>query len=145
MVAPGPKAALRPRKDLNTPHPAHHLPSTTRAPDLHNSLTVTSGGDGQGQPLTPTRNLQDYQLRIAFPDILAKGSEQVVVVSYEGRLSGQEESPVYGVKFAAIKPDYGFLLYPARWFPFNELTADRYTPTPAVTVTEGLTGVTGGL
>jgi hypothetical protein len=95
--------------------------------------------------LTPTRNLQEYQLRIAFPDILAKGSEQEVEVNYEGRLSGQEELPGDGVKFAAIKPDYGFLLYPARWFPVNEYTADRYTAEFAVTVPEGFTVVTGGI
>ncbi|MCX6587129.1 MAG: M1 family aminopeptidase [Acidobacteria bacterium] len=118
---------------------------TTIALDLHNSLNVTSVMDGQGRALTPTRNLQEYQLHIAFPDILSKGTEQEVVVSYEGRLSGQEESPVYGVKFAAIKPDYGFLLYPARWFPVNEYTADRYTAELAVTVPEGFTVVTGGI
>lgn len=113
--------------------------------DLHNSLNVTSVVDGQGKALTPTRNLQEYQLRIAFPDILAKGSEQEVVVNYEGRLSGQEESPVYGVKFAAIKPEYSFLLYPARWFPVNEYTADRYTAEFAITVPENFNVVAGGI
>jgi tetratricopeptide (TPR) repeat protein len=113
--------------------------------DLHNSLNVTSVVNGKGQALTPTRNLQEYQLRVAFPDILAKGSEQEIVVNYEGRLSGQEESPVYGVKFAAIKPEYAFLLYPARWFPVNEYTADRYTAEFAITVPEGFTVVAGGI
>ena len=113
--------------------------------DLHNSLTVKSVTDGKGAPLTPTRNQQDFQLRIAFPDTLQKGSDQEVVVTYEGRLSGQEESPVYGVKFVAIKPEYAFLLYPARWFPVNEYTADRYTSEFTITVPEDYKIIGGGM
>ena len=36
---------------------------------------------------------------------------------FDGRLSGQEDSPVYGIKFASIQNDFAYLLYPARWFP----------------------------
>ena len=56
---------------------------------------------------------------------------------YDGRLSGDEESPIYGIKFAAIQNDYAFLLYPSRWFPVSGYTADRFTSTMNITVPQG--------
>ena len=36
---------------------------------------------------------------------------------------------MYGIKFASIQKDHAFLMYPARWFPVNDYTVDRYTAT----------------
>ena len=46
--------------------------------------------------------------------------------SYEGQFTGTEDSPVYGITFAELKPDFGFLLYPSRWFPVNGYTVNRF-------------------
>ena len=35
-----------------------------------------------------------------------EGKPVTVTFYYDGRLSGQEDSPVYGIKFAAIQNDY---------------------------------------
>ena len=42
-------------------------------------------------------------------------------------MTGKEDSPVYGIKFAAIQNDSAYLMYPARWFPVNDYTVDRFT------------------
>ena len=65
-------------------------------------------------------------MRLSFDQPLPKGQPQTVTFFYDGRLTGQEDSPVYGIKFAAIHPDYAYLLYPARWFPVNGYTTDRF-------------------
>src|SRR2546429_186252 len=37
------------------------------------------------------------------------------------------------VKFTALHPDFGYLLYPARWFPIAGYTVDRFTADLRVT------------
>ncbi len=37
---------------------------------------------------------------------VAKGKESTLTFAYDGRLTGNEESPVYGIKFAAIQHDF---------------------------------------
>ncbi|MBV9083299.1 MAG: tetratricopeptide repeat protein, partial [Acidobacteriaceae bacterium] len=49
-----------------------------------------------------------------------------VAISYDGKLTGNEDSPVYGIKFAALHPDFGYLLYPSRWFPVSGYTVNRF-------------------
>ena len=44
---------------------------------------------------------------------------------------------MYGIKFASIQKDHAFLMYPARWFPVNDYTADRYTADINITVPAG--------
>lgn len=105
--------------------------------ELHNALNVSRITDDAGVEMTSTRSQSDSTLRIALPQPLPKGQAKTVIVNYEGRLTGNEESPVYGIKFAAIKEDGTFLMYPARWFPVNEYTVDRYTAQMDVTVPTG--------
>ncbi len=64
---------------------------------------------------------------------------------YDGRLTGQEDSPVYGIKFAAIHPDYAYLMYPARWFPVSGYTTDRFAADMRITVPMGYTVLGSGL
>jgi Peptidase family M1 domain len=59
-------------------------------------------------------------------------------------MTGSEDSPIYGIKFAAIQNDYAFLLYPSRWFPVSGYTSDRFTSTINVTVPAGFTVVGSG-
>ena len=48
---------------------------------------------------------------------------------------------MFGIKFAAIHPDFAYLMYPARWFPVNDYTTDRFASDLKVTVPSGLSSV----
>ena len=76
---------------------------------------------------------------------LPKGQPAVITFNYDGRLTGNEDSPIYGIKFAAIQNDYAFLLYPARWFPVSGYTTDRFTSKINVTVPQGFTVLGSGI
>ena len=77
-------------------------------------------------------------MRLSLPQPLPKGKPATLTFDYDGKLTGQEESPVYGIKFAAITPDFAYLMYPARWFPVNDYTTDRFASDMKVTVPDGL-------
>lgn len=112
--------------------------------ELHNNLNVVSVTDESGAEIGTTRLQADYSIRLALPSAMAKGSSKTLTISYEGRLTGTEESPVYGIKFAAIKEDFSYLMYPARWFPVNDYTVDRYVSEWHLTVPTGYKVVGGG-
>jgi aminopeptidase N len=105
--------------------------------DLNNALNVSRIADGTGRQIPASRSQQDYAVRLNFPDSINKGQSTTLTFNYDGKLTGQEESPVYGIKFASIQNDFGYLMYPARWFPVNEYTADRYTAELRITVPSG--------
>ncbi len=113
--------------------------------ELNNNLTISRIVDGQGRQIQVSRNPQDNSVRLAFPGPMPKGQPVDVTFTYDGRLTGKEESPIYGVKFAAIQNDYAFLLYPSRWFPISGYTSDRFTSTINVTVPEGFRVVGSGM
>ncbi len=94
--------------------------------ELNNALNVSKAVDGRGAPLAVARNGQDFTIRVSYPSSLPKNQEAQVSITYDGKLTGDEDSPVYGLKFAALHPDYGYLLYPARWFPVSGYTTDRF-------------------
>lgn len=102
--------------------------------ELNNALTVAKIADGKGRDVQFSRNTQDFTVRVNLPEALAKGTPETLKFTYEGRFTGREESPVYGIKFANIQSDYAFLLYSARWFPINGYTTDRYSSEYAITV-----------
>jgi aminopeptidase N len=105
--------------------------------ELNNALQVSRVVDGTGRQISASRSNQDFSVRLNFPEALPKGEISTVVFQYDGRLTGMEESPVYGVKFASIREDGGYLMYPARWFPVNEYTADRHGMRMKITVPDG--------
>ena len=78
-------------------------------------------------------------MRLNFDQPLPKGKPVTVTFYYDGKLSGQEDSPVYGIKFAAIHPEFAYLMYPARWFPVSGYTTDRFGADLHVTVPMGYT------
>ncbi len=94
--------------------------------ELNNALTVSKAVDGSGQTLATARNEQDFSVKVAFAKSLSKGQPTQIALTYSGKLTGDEESPVNGIKFAALHPDYGYLLYPARWFPVSGYTVSRF-------------------
>ncbi len=95
--------------------------------ELNNALSVTKAVDGSGKPLQTGRNAQDFTVNVAVPQGLHKSQPYEISLTYDGKLTGNEDSPVSGIKFAALHPDYGYLLYPARWFPVNGYTVNRFS------------------
>jgi aminopeptidase N len=101
--------------------------------ELNNALTVSKAVDGSGKPLETSRNPQDFTVKVSFPGTLQKNQASEISLTYDGKLTGNEDSPVSGIKFAALHPDFGYLLYPARWFPIAGYTVDRFTADLRVT------------
>lgn len=118
--------------------------ASTATFELNNNLNISKITDEQGQSIQATRNQQENSVRLTFPSGLPKGRATTVIFSYDGRLTGSEESPIYGIKFAAIQNDFAFLLYPARWFPISGYTSDRFTATMHISVPQGFQAIGAG-
>ncbi len=112
--------------------------------ELNNALAISRITDDKGQTLQSSRNQSDNTVRVTFPSGLPKGQPAVITFNYDGRLTGSEDSPIYGIKFAAIQNDYAFLLYPSRWFPVSGYTSDRFTSKINVKAPPDFTVVGGG-
>lgn len=112
--------------------------------ELNNALNLSRVVDDSGQQIPASRNQQDFSVRLNFPQPIAKGKQASLTFTYDGRLTGQEDSPVFGIKFAALHNDFGYLMYPARWFPVNDYTADRYKADLRITVPAGYRVVSSG-
>lgn len=102
--------------------------------ELNNALTVSKAADNAGQALTTSRNTQDFTVTAVSPVPLQKGQPTQMTFTYDGKLSGSEDSPISGIRFAALHPDFGYLLYPARWFPVNGYTTNRFAADLHITV-----------
>jgi len=113
--------------------------------ELNNALNIARVTDEQGNQIPASRNQTDSTIRLTFPQPLAKGKPVTITFEYDGRLTGNEESPVYGIKFAAIHPDFAYLMYPARWFPVNGYTTDRFAAEMHITVPSGYTALGTGM
>ena len=113
--------------------------------ELHNALSVNKAVDEQGRNLEVNRSAQDFSVKVFFPEPLAKSKPVTVTLTYEGRLTGQEESPISGIQFGVIGKDAAWLLYPARWFPVSGYTTDRYTMDLAVSVPAGYRVLSSGI
>jgi hypothetical protein len=111
---------------------------------FHQALDLRSVTDGAGEVATSQR-LPDSNIRVVFGQALPKGKRASLTFDYEGRLTGNEESPVWGIKFAAIHEDNAYLMYPARWFPVNDYTVDRFSMDLKVTVPAGFNVAASGL
>jgi aminopeptidase N len=101
--------------------------------ELNNALNLNRVTGKDGAQLTASRYQEDMSVRVALPQPLPKGQPATLTFVYGGKLTGQEESPVFGIKFAAITPDVAYLMYPARWFPVSGYTVDRFTSEITVT------------
>ena len=112
--------------------------------ELNNALNVSKVVDDAGNQIPASRS-GELAVRLNFPAPLAKGKPTSVTFNYDGRITGTEESPVYGIKFASIQNDYAYLMYPSRWFPINDYTVDRYTADLHITVPTGFKVLASGL
>lgn len=102
--------------------------------ELNNALDLQKVTDKDGHQISASRYQEDQSVRLNLPQPLARGTATTLTFTYGGKLTGQEESPVFGIKFAAITPDVAYLLYPARWFPVNDYTVDRFASDFKITV-----------
>jgi len=113
--------------------------------ELNNALNVSRVVDGNGRQIPASRSQQDFTVRLTFDQPQPKGKPVNLTFEYDGRLTGDEESPVYGIKFAAIHNDYAYLMYPSRWFPINGYTVDRYSAELNITVAAGNRVIASGI
>lgn len=111
---------------------------------LHQALDVREVRDAAGDPVG-TQRLPDSNIRVLLPQALPKGKPTSLTFDYDGKLAGSEESPVWGIKFAAIHETHAYLMYPARWFPVNDYTVDRFAMDLKVTVPAGFSVAASGL
>jgi len=113
--------------------------------ELNNALSLDKVTDEQGRQIPASRLQEDMSVRLTLPQPIPKGQSGALTFTYDGKLTGEEESPVFGIKFAAIHPDFAYLLYPARWFPVNEYTVDRFSSDLKITVPTGYQVLASGI
>jgi tetratricopeptide (TPR) repeat protein len=113
--------------------------------ELNNALNLETVTDEAGRQVPASRTAQDMSVRLSLAGTLPKGKPTTLTFVYGGKLTGTEESPVWGIKFAAIHPDFAYLMYPGRWFPVNDYTTDRFTTDLRVTVPSGFKVIASGL
>lgn len=112
--------------------------------ELNGALVINKVTDDQGHTLNASRSGSDAGFRISF-DALPKGKPLTLTFDYSGKLTGAEDSPVYGIKFAAIHQDFAYLMYPARWFPVSGYSVDRFAADLNITVPTGYRVVATGV
>jgi tetratricopeptide (TPR) repeat protein len=113
--------------------------------ELHNRLELEGVTDSSGEEVRESRSYDTFTAEVYLRERLMKGDTQQLTFRYGGQLTGREDSPVWGVNFAAIHPDYGYLMYPARWFPVHGYTADRFRAQMKITVPSGFRVLGSGL
>ena len=62
--------------------------------ELNNALNVSRVVDDKGKQISASRSQQDFTVRLNFDSPLPKGRPVTVTFYYDGRLTGQEDSPV---------------------------------------------------
>src|SRR5215813_8490799 len=68
---------------------------TSASFELNNALNVSRVTDASGKQVPASRNQQDSTIRLSFDQPLPKGQPQTITFQYDGKLTGQEDSPVY--------------------------------------------------
>jgi aminopeptidase N len=109
--------------------------------ELNNSLSLSKVLDEEGKQVPASRSQSDMTVRLNLSQSLKRGKAAALTFIYDGKITGAEESPVFGIKFAAIHPDYAYFMYPSRWFPVNDYTADRFSSDMKITVPSGFSVV----
>lgn len=113
--------------------------------ELHNGLQVSRVAGEQNEEIPFERSNENYGVRVNLPQAIPKGQFGTLSFTYRGRLTGKEESPVFGINFAAIHENYAYLMYPARWFPVSGYTSDRFTAEMNITVPSGYKALASGI
>ena len=115
---------------------AQEVSSAVRV-ELHPNLNVTVVKSAEGKTLGFERDSQNpLNLIVNLLSPVAPGAKVTLTFTYAGPLANEENSPVPGVRAAAINRDGAFLLLPARWFPLTNYPSNRYTATFRLNVPE---------
>jgi len=115
---------------------AQEVSSSVRV-ELHPNLNVTVVKSAEGKTLGFERDNQNpLNLIVNLLSPVAPGAKVTLTFTYAGPLANEENSPVPGVRAAAINRDGAFLLLPARWFPLTNYPSNRYTATFRLNVPE---------
>jgi aminopeptidase N len=115
---------------------AQEVSSAVRV-ELHPNLNVTEVKSAEGKTLGFERDNQNpLTLIVNLLTPVAPGGKVTLTFTYAGPLANEENSPVPGVRAAAINRDGAFLLLPARWFPLTNYPSNRYTATFRLNVPE---------
>ena len=115
---------------------AQEVSSAVRV-ELHPNLNVTEVKSAEGKTLGFERDTQNpLNLIVNLLTPVAPGAKVTLTFTYAGPLANEENSPVPGVRAAAINRDGAFLLLPARWFPLTNYPSNRYTATFRLNVPE---------
>jgi aminopeptidase N len=105
--------------------------------ELHPNLNVTDVRSAENKTLSFERDTQNpLTLIVNLLSPVATGAKVSLTFTYAGPLANEENSPVPGVRAAAITRDGAFLLLPARWFPLTNYPSNRYTATFHLNVPE---------
>ena len=127
----------------------HHLSATavvsfTAPPSLdvvtfgfHPALKITTITDENGKLLDGER-MADGSVRVTPATPFVQGQTEHWTFQYEGKLTGDEDGPVPGLRLAAIEEPISYLLYPARWFPMTGYMTDRFTAVMHIRVPQGM-------
>ena len=112
--------------------------------ELNNAFNVSKAVDAKGESVSTSRNAQDFTVRVMIPGGVIKNQPTFVSLAYDGKLTGKEDSPVSGIRFGALHPDFSYLMYPSRWFPINNYSVNRYAADLNITTPEGYRVVSSG-
>jgi tetratricopeptide (TPR) repeat protein len=108
---------------------------------FHPALKITSITDESGKLLTGERS-PDGTIRVTPSAPLFGGQAVRWSFAYEGTLAGSENSPIEGLRLAAIQEPITYLLYPARWFPvpggLSGYLTGRFTAEMHIRVPQGM-------
>ncbi|HEY0307736.1 MAG TPA: M1 family aminopeptidase [Acidobacteriaceae bacterium] len=110
---------------------------TTASFELNRSLQVASVYIDKKQPLNASRNAADNTVQVILPQPMAKNLQATITFEYKGVLQGTTNSPIEGVRTAAISDPISVLLYPGRWFPLAGYLTDRFIAEMHITVPAG--------
>src|SRR5437764_15459746 len=78
--------------------------------ELNNALNLSKVIDEDGRQIPASRMQQDMSVRLTLPQMLQKGKPAALTFAYDGQVTGGEESPVFGIKFAAIHPEFSYFI-----------------------------------
>jgi tetratricopeptide (TPR) repeat protein len=114
--------------------------------ELNNGLNVSRVEDQEGKQVPASRSRQDFTVRASFDPPLEQGKPVTLTFHYDGQLTGNpDDSPVWGIRFAAIHPEFAYLMYPARWFPISGYSTDRYSAAMNISVPQGFKVLGSGI
>ena len=104
---------------------------------FHPALKVTKISDEAGKVLTGER-LTDGSIRVTPAAPFVRGQAAHWSFEYEGKITGNDDGPVEGLKLAAIQEPITYLLYAARWFPMTGYMTNRFTAEMHIRVPQGM-------